>query len=87
MWDYYINAMLALNSDKSTQASLKRSSLSRAFKAAHDSNNMSEPHYLQYIELLYSMKPKDETIPKVKYQLYNSASKSQIGIIVNIILL
>lgn len=69
MWDYYISAMLELNSDKTTQAGLKRSSLSRAFRAAHESNNMSESHYLQYIELLYNTKAKDEVIPKVKFTM------------------
>lgn len=72
MWDYYINAMLELNSDLTTQASLKRHSLSRAFKAANESNNMSEDHYLQYIELLFANNPKDETIAQV---LEKSTSK------------
>lgn len=66
MWEYYINAMLELNSDLTTQASLKRISLSRAFRAANESNNMSEDHYLQYVELLYSKNPKDEAIAQVR---------------------
>lgn len=65
MWDYYLNAMLELNSDLATQASLKRHLLSRAFRAANESNNMSEDHYLQYVEMLYANNPKDETIAQV----------------------
>lgn len=68
MWSYYINAMLALNDDKSVPATLiglKRFSLSQAFEAASNSNQMSETHYLQYIELLYSSNPKDEIIEQV----------------------
>lgn len=65
MWNYYINAMLELNSDLTTQASLKRQALARAFRAANESNNMSENHYLQYVELLYANNPKDETIVQV----------------------
>lgn len=65
MWDYYLNAMLELNSDLTTQAALKRHLLSRAFRAANESNNMSEDHYLQYVEMLYANNPKDETIALV----------------------
>ncbi|XP_055310345.1 U3 small nucleolar RNA-associated protein 6 homolog [Sitodiplosis mosellana] len=68
MWTYYINAMLALNNDTSsavTQIGLKRFSLSQAFEGANNSNQMSETHYLQYIELLYSNNPKDENIEQV----------------------
>lgn len=68
MWSYYINAMLALNDDKSIATSLialKRFSLSQAFEEANNSNQMSETHYLQYIELLYSSNPKDENIEQV----------------------
>lgn len=65
MWNYYINAMLELNSDLSTQSSLKRFALKRAFEGAHQTNHMSEDQYLQYIELLYSNNPKDETIEQV----------------------
>lgn len=68
MWNYYINAMLELNNDvsaSSTQVGLKRSSLSQAFEGANSSNHMSETHYLQYIELLYSNNPKDKNIEQV----------------------
>lgn len=65
MWNFYINAMLEMNSDLTTQASLKRQALNRAFRAANESNNMSENHYLQYVELLYANNPKDETIAQV----------------------
>lgn len=65
MWNFYVNAMLDLNSDLSTQSSMKRFSLRRAFEGAHQSNHMSEDHYLQYIELLYSNNPKDDIIETV----------------------
>lgn len=65
MWNYYVNAMLELNNDLSTQSSIKRYALSRAFQAANASNNMSEDHYLQYIELLYANNPKDDNIAQV----------------------
>lgn len=65
MWDYYLNAMLELNSDLATQASIKRHLLSRAFRAANESNNMSEDHYLQYVEMLYANDPKDDNIARV----------------------
>lgn len=65
MWNYYINAMLEMNSDLSTQSSIKRFCLKRAFEGAHQSNHMTEDHYLQYIELLYSINPKDDIIENV----------------------
>lgn len=65
MWTYYINAMLELNKDLSTQSSYKRYALGKAFQAANQSDHMSEGHYLQYIELLYSNNPKDENIIEV----------------------
>lgn len=68
MWNFYINAMLDLNNEisaTSTQVGLKRFSLSQAFEGANNSNQMSETHYLQYIELLYSNNPKDENIEQV----------------------
>lgn len=68
IWSYYINAMLALNEDKTivtTLVGLKRFCLSQAFEGANNSNQMSETHYLQYIELLYSSNPKDEHIEQV----------------------
>lgn len=68
MWNYYINAMLDLNSDLSTQSSLKRFSLRRAFEGANQTNYMSEDHYLQYIELLYSNNTKDDNIEKVLHK-------------------
>lgn len=60
--------MLELNSDLSTQSSLKRMALKRAFEGAHLSNYMTEDQYLQYIELLCSNNPKDETIEKVLHK-------------------
>lgn len=54
--------MIDLNADLSSQSALKRYALSRAFDGANNSNQMSEKHYLQYVELLYSNNPKDENI-------------------------
>lgn len=65
MWNFYLNAMLELNSDLSTQSAIKRVSLKRAFEGANKENFLSEDQYLQYIELLWSLNPKDETIEKV----------------------
>lgn len=65
MWNFYINAMLELNSDLSTQASIKKFGLKRAFEGASRSNHMSEDHYLQYIELLYTNNPKDVIIEEI----------------------
>lgn len=65
MWNYYIDAMLELNSDLSTQAAMKRFALKKAFEGANAANHMSEDHYLQYIELLYTNNPKDENIERV----------------------
>lgn len=70
MWTYYINAMLEINSDLTTQAKLKRHLLNRAFRAANESNNMAEHHYLQYVELLYRNNPRDEFIPQVQFVYY-----------------
>lgn len=57
--------MLELNSDLSTQSSMKRFALKKAFEGANESNHMSEDHYLQYIELLYTNNSKDDNIEKV----------------------
>lgn len=65
MWNHYINAMLGLNQDLSSLVGLKRYLLSQAFEGAYLSNQMSEKHYLQYIELLYSNNSKDENIEQV----------------------
>lgn len=72
MWNYYLNAMLDLNSDLTTQASLKRSVLGRAFRDADESNNMSEEHYLRYVELLFKNNSSDPMIAQV---LNRSTSK------------
>lgn len=65
MWNYYINAMLELNSDLSTQKQIKRISLKKAFEGAIKTSFMTEDHYLQYIELLYTINSKDDNIEKV----------------------
>lgn len=65
MWSHYLNSMIELNTDLSSLPSLKRYALSRAFEGANHSSQMSENHYLQFIELLYSNNPKDENIEEV----------------------
>ncbi|XP_055371076.1 U3 small nucleolar RNA-associated protein 6 homolog [Condylostylus longicornis] len=52
MWNYYLNAMLELNQDLSTQKNYKREKLGSALKAAHEANFMSEYFYDLYIDLL-----------------------------------
>lgn len=63
--------MVELNTDLTSLPSLKRYALCRAFEGANHSNLMSEKHYLQYIELMYSNNPKDENIE----QLFQKATK------------
>lgn len=69
MWNYYINAMLELNNDLSNYKQpidgIIRFALSKAFEGAFKSNHMTEHHYLQYIELLYSNNSNDENIERV----------------------
>lgn len=60
--------MLELNSDLSTQSSIKRFALKRAFEGANRSNRMSEDHYLQYIELLFTNNRKDDNIERVLHK-------------------
>lgn len=65
MWTYYLDAIIDLNKDASTLSAFKRYTLTRAFESAKNSNHMTENHYLQYIELLYSNNPKDEKIEEI----------------------
>lgn len=65
MWNYYLNAMIELNTDSTSHTSFKRFALKQAIEGAFQSNAMSENHYLQYIELLYANNPKDELIEQV----------------------
>lgn len=65
MWNFYINAMIDLNSDLSTQSLLKQSSLKRAFQGASRSSQMTEDYYIQYIELLFRMNQNDEMIERL----------------------
>lgn len=62
MWSLYIDAMIDLNNNKSTQPSLKQKCLLAAYQGAHDAKCLSEQQYLQYIELLKSN-------PEEEYQL------------------
>ncbi|XP_075158653.1 U3 small nucleolar RNA-associated protein 6 homolog [Haematobia irritans] len=52
MWSYFINAMLDLNQDMSTEGDLKRYCLSKAFNMGHKSRLMSVTHYEALVELL-----------------------------------
>lgn len=65
MWNYYINAMIDLNSDLSTQSHLKQTSLKRAFEGASRLNYMTEDYYIQYVELMYRMNQNDENIERL----------------------
>lgn len=65
MWTYYIDAMLKLNADLSSQASMKRFALQKAFEGATESDHMSEDYYIRYIEILYTENPKDGNIERV----------------------
>lgn len=67
MWDYYLNAMLILNRDASTQIALKRRMLGKAYKQADEANRMTIDHYLQYIEIMYAMETDNAIIEKVIY--------------------
>lgn len=60
---YFLNAMLNLNQDLSTQRGLKRTKLAQAFKVAHEANCMSEDHYLMFIDLL---KESNDTNPEIE---------------------
>lgn len=59
MWSLYIDAMIELNNNKSTQQSLKQKCLLAAYEGADEARCLSERQYLQYIELLKSL-PDDE---------------------------
>lgn len=76
MWDYYLNATLELNSNMSTESSLKRLALSRAFEQAYQSNHITEKHFLQYIELLYANSSKGEGIENVLQKATKAYAKS-----------
>lgn len=75
MWSYYINTMVELNNDLTNQASLKRLHLKQAFEG---SNYLQEDHYVQYLEILHSINPKDETIAQVfqkSTRIYKNSKK------------
>lgn len=69
MWNYYINAMIDLNSDLSTQSLLKQLSLKRAFESASQRSYMTEDYYIQYVELLFRMNPNDHSIERVLHKV------------------
>lgn len=76
MWNYYINAMLELNSDLSTQAATKRFALKRAFEEASKHEKMSEDHYIQYIQMLYTQSKDDPNINNVFEMATKAYNKS-----------
>lgn len=60
MWDYYLNAMIEQNKDSSTNKRListKQTLLCKAFQSAEELHRLSENHYIQYIELMYTLNP------------------------------
>lgn len=66
MCSLYIEAMLSLNTDMTTEANAKRKSLGNAFKLGHESGLMSPEHYLTYLKLLLEAKEsKDEFIESI----------------------
>lgn len=71
MWSHYIDAMIDLNNNKSTQQNLKQNCLLTAYEGAHEAKCLSELQYLQYIELLKSCS-KEEYEQKLCDVLQNS---------------
>lgn len=65
MWDYYVNAMIELNRDLSSQKEIKQKALIKAFGGACQFNHLTEENSIQYIELMYELNPSDENIEKV----------------------
>lgn len=61
MWTYYINAMIDLNKDSSTQSKLRYNCLLTAFKSADDASALTEEQYIQYIDNLKRSTESDET--------------------------
>ncbi|XP_013107134.2 U3 small nucleolar RNA-associated protein 6 homolog [Stomoxys calcitrans] len=57
MWSYFINAMLDLNQDMSTEGDMKRYCLSKAFNMGHKSQLMSVTHYKALVEMLLKSPP------------------------------
>lgn len=53
MWTYYLDAMQALNGNNQTRLlPLRRRLLLRAFKKADSEGQMTEEHYIQYVEMM-----------------------------------
>lgn len=77
MWTYYLDAIIELNKDSSYLPAFKRYTLTRAFESAKNSDYMTEQHYLQYIELLYSNNPKDEKIEEILQKATQIYSNSE----------
>lgn len=76
MWASYLDTMITMKSDLSTLSSLKRYALYRAFEAANRSHKMSERHYLQYVELLYTKNPNSANVERVLQEALQVHSKS-----------
>lgn len=75
MWNYYINAMLELNSDLSTQSGNKRSALKRAFELADEHQQMSADHYIQYIQLLSTQDKDTPNRISAIYKVFENATR------------
>lgn len=65
MWDYYINAMLEINTDLTTHVLLRTRALNHAFESAYERNKMNENHCVEYVELLHAHDPEQELILQV----------------------
>ncbi|XP_063700109.1 U3 small nucleolar RNA-associated protein 6 homolog [Culicoides brevitarsis] len=62
----YIDAMLSLNTDMTSDANARRKALGNAFKRGHESGLMSSEHYLTYLKLLLEAKEgKDDHIESI----------------------
>ncbi|XP_019561757.2 U3 small nucleolar RNA-associated protein 6 homolog [Aedes albopictus] len=66
MWSYYIDSMLKVNEDMSSQQKLRRKVLGVAFKNAFETGYLEEDKYVQYLKLLiHTDKPQDSFVTDV----------------------
>lgn len=66
MWKYYLDCMLELNKDLTTQLTLKKAILNDAVHFAKDrSIQMSEEQYIKYIEIISKHKARDDYIKAI----------------------
>lgn len=66
MWEYYLDCMLDLNKDLTTQMTLKKTKLNDAVHFAKErSIQMSEDQYIKYIEIISKHKARNDYIKSV----------------------